>query len=1008
MPEKNKKSSIRKDRPEKKQPLPDDIVFFNEKNEVPPEKSGNENTSARILSLKNELVALTEERDNLKNAIGRYSEFYDFAPSGYLSLDRNGVISDVNLTCAKLLECEKEELDGKNIFDLIPYQSKNIFEDFFRSVFASGRTECCEIEMRKDSSGFFFARLRALAVTGPEKDAFTHCHIILSDITESKVIENKLRESEELFRSLFERIPDAIFLADPDTGMIIDVNTAGTLLVKKSREEIIGFHQSNLYPPEMLRETKEIFVAYIDELRAHGKGERSFYVINSENLIIPVDIRGQIIKLKGKEYVLGIFRDTSGKKRAEAISRIQYELAKLLSSTSDMIFASEKLLEACMNAENVDSGALYLVDESSGAVDILSHRGFSSAYIEKVRHFTSDSPHKKLILDGKPIYSRYPVLVQEYSLDINREKEKLEKLRGVAIIPVLCDEAVVAVLVFASHSHDEISDDARTFLETIAAGIGGVIARIRIETELKQSEERFRTVANFTHDWEYWVSPEGKFLYVSPSSMRITGYAADDFMNNPGLILKIIHPDDLEIFRVANGNMNSSENYEFRIITKSGETRWVSYVGELVYNENNFFLGKRVSNRDITEKKKAEEVLTEARKIAEEAAKAKSEFLANMSHEIRTPLNAIIGFTALLLETQLSDEEKHNCLNMIKNQSDDLLVLINDILDLSKIEAGKLELSATLSKLREIVEKTVNSIAFKAKARGLNISWNVASDVPECILVDAFRLRQVLLNLLGNAIKFTERGSVSLSVKKVEEADVPYSIFSADSPVPWLTSSSMLLQFSVKDTGIGIPAEKQALLFKAFSQIDGSTSRRYGGTGLGLKICYRLVELMSGCIWVESESAKGSVFHFTIRIPLADAAAGNMPLNYAQEKHRPLKILFADDEFVSIILLKKYLEKEGHSVVAVSNGKQLLKTLKNDKFDIILMDLQMPEMDGFEAARRIREDEKNTGRHIPIIAIAPNTMRADRNFCIASGMDDYISKPIIHKDILTIIAKHTY
>ena len=268
MPEKDKKSPVGKSRPEKKPTLPDDIVFFNEEAESPRKKSGNENVSERILSLKNEITALTGERDCLKNAIGRYSEFYDFAPSGYLSLDKNGVISDVNLTCAKLLDCEKKELDGKNIFDFIPLQYKNIFKDFYRSVFASGRTECCEIEIQKASSGVFFSRLRALAVTGPDEEAFTHCHIILSDITESKIIENKLRESEELFRSLFERIPDAIFLADPETSLIIDVNTAATHLMKKSREELIGIHQSSLHPPEMLREAKELFITYMEELRA--------------------------------------------------------------------------------------------------------------------------------------------------------------------------------------------------------------------------------------------------------------------------------------------------------------------------------------------------------------------------------------------------------------------------------------------------------------------------------------------------------------------------------------------------------------------------------------------------------------------------------------------------------------------------------------------------------------------------------------------------------------------
>ncbi|MBF0532789.1 MAG: PAS domain S-box protein [Candidatus Omnitrophica bacterium] len=508
--------------------------------------------------------------------------------------------------------------------------------------------------------------------------------------------------------------------------------------------------------------------------------------------------------------------------------------------------------------------------------------------------------------------------------------------------------------------------------------------------KLQESESKFHTILDNSPASIMLTDSQEKIVAWNPYAQQLLGMNKKDLYLRP---VSSIYPEEewKKIRSAEIRKIGSKQHLETKVLTKSGQTIDVSLSVTVQKDETGRIIGSVGVLQDITQLKRFQDLLIQAKLAAEEASRAKSLFLANMSHEVRTPMNTILGMLDLTLDTVLSDEQKDN-LVVAKEAADNLLGLINDILDLSRVEAGKLTLEQIEFHLPNVTRSVVKGMSVLAQKKHLELEAEVGKEVPELLLGDPVRLRQILINLINNAVKFTLKGKISTAVKVVEQ-----------------NQDKATLQFSVKDQGIGIAKENLEKVFEAFTQADESTARKFGGTGLGLAICRRLVEMMGGRIWVESELGKGSVFCFTAVFKVIKKIAG---ADYGQAAASSscdtdalpgLKILLAEDNLINQKIASRMLEKQGWTVVGVDNGQAALDAVDKESFDVILMDANMPVLDGFATTKFIRDNEQKTGKHIPIIALTAHAMQEDRQKCLDAGMDGYVAKPIDRKKLFAEI-----
>ena len=818
-------------------------------------------------------------------------------------------------------------------------------------------------------------------------------------------------------------------------------------------------------------------------------------------------------------------------KRADTLGSLKPRLtaehatAHALVSAETIDQAIPKILEAICGSLGWEHGAYWTIERGANVLRCTETWSPPGVQFPAFDEISRGSTFERGVgLPGRVWASGDPSWIPDVTKDSNFPRAPIaarEGLHAAFGFPVRLRGEVQSVLEFFSREIRQPDDELLSMLNAVGNQIGMFIDRRRAQDEL----DRFFSLSL---DMFCIAGFDGYFKRLNSAWERVLGYSEPELLARPWL--DFVHPDDRAATIAAGAQIAGGQGlimFENRYLHKDGTLRWLLWSAAPVPDRQIIY----AAARDITERKEAEETLALlvreleiSKRKAEEGTEAKSAFLANMSHEIRTPLNAVLGMTSLALGTKLSAEQT-DYLKTAKSSAEALLELVNDVLDFSKIEARKLDLESAPFDVRDTVGDAVKLLAHRASEKGLELAYDVASDVPDRLVGDAARLRQVLLNIVGNAIKFTTAGEVVASVTLDRESH----------------ESDIKLHFAVRDTGIGIPHDKIAYVFRAFTQADASTTRRYGGTGLGLAISQRLVELMNGRLWVESEVGVGSTFHFTavfrpaeeaetplrpaeprelqgLRVlivddnatnrrilvgmltswhmeptAVADASAALAALQQASPtahryhavisdcqmpdvdgytlaswiksdprlrgtpfimltsigqveeparlrrlgisahltkpvKHsdlfdtfatlfaiatrraqpresskptprprRTLRILVAEDHVVNRRLITTILSKRGHLVKAVEDGRAALDAVEASRtpaFDVVVMDLQMPEMGGLEATRAIRDREAGTGRRIPIVALTAHATKGDRERCLAAGMDDYLSKPI--------------
>jgi PAS domain S-box-containing protein len=555
-------------------------------------------------------------------------------------------------------------------------------------------------------------------------------------------------------------------------------------------------------------------------------------------------------------------------------------------------------------------------------------------------------------------------------------------------------------------------------LATIALGwlLANRLRRDKANEALAASEARYRTVFEAANVGKSVSRPTGE-MDINRAFCEMLGYRPEELRGKTWQ--EITPPEELEPVEREMGPLLRGETdttrFERRYVHKNGTDVWADFSATLQRDPDGNPLHFIITVVDITARKRAEEELLQtnreleaatarARELAqraEAANQAKSEFLANMSHEIRTPLNGVIGMTDLLITfTKLTEDQKKYA-GVANSCGKALLGLIDDILDFSKMSAGKLKLETIGFDLKVLLDELLASLDFQAREKGLKLHGEVAPDVPSFLTGDAGRIRQILTNLVGNAIKFTDKGEVAIRVSRM-----------ADNPSD-NSGETCLLRFSIRDTGIGIPADKIDILFDQFTQVDASTTRRFGGTGLGLAISRQLAEKMGGEIGVESVEGQGSEFWFSARFSLrpevgsptaavAPSSSGEAPAF----SNCTGRILVAEDNADNQQVALGFLRKFGLQAKGVANGQEVIKELATASYDLVLMDVEMPVMNGLETTRKIRDSQPPIAcRDIPIIAITANALEGVRESCLAAGMNDYISKPIMTKDLETVLSR---
>ncbi|MCP4295928.1 MAG: response regulator [Proteobacteria bacterium] len=774
-----------------------------------------------------------------------------------------------------------------------------------------------------------------------------------------KKVKNETREARwdsGKLRSLLDQSNDFIFVLEPESLEILYANQKAYRNLGYAQEEILNVKITDIVPisTEDLKEDRKKLQSK-QKLVVESKHKRK------DGSIFPVEISLKLASFENENYVMVFSRDITKHKKSEVLIR-----------------QSEQIMSELLESSPIGG---VVVRKTDGIILYCSRRleelfGYGDG--ELINTYAKD-----LYVDP----NKHASLIEDFKRDGFVDNTEVHyKRRG--------KEPFWAYLKYKPTRYK--NEDAGI------AWIYDIDALKRAEKAITSSEQRFKEFTDVASDWFWELGKDSCFSFVSDRIQQALGFNIEYFTGKTHQDISVDASDrqHWSEYHAIIKEKKPFKDFQYRCGKADGSFVYLSVNGTPYFDEKRCFKGYRGTSRDISLEKEAEielyqakETAENSKEIAEAATESKSEFLANMSHEIRTPMNAIIGFIYLALDTKLSDPQR-DYLDKIQTASHNLLGIIDDILDFSKIEAGKMDVENIVFQIEDVLSDLNDLIQLKARDKGLDIIIIHPKKKIVNLIGDPLRLRQVLINLVGNAVKFTDHGQVIISVEPIEES-----------------KNSITLRFSIKDTGIGMSKTECNLLFNSFSQADTSTTRRFGGSGLGLAISKKLVELMGGEMGVKSKPNHGSTFFFTLPLGKklqSEVETKKLPQQQLRDKKvldgfQNAQILLAEDNEINQQVARKILEKNGVHVTIANNGRQAVRMVEQGGFDLVLMDIQMPEMDGYQATNEIRQ--KSTHQSIPIVAMTAHALLKDRQKCLDAGMNDHISKPINPELLIDVLIR---